>query len=149
MTRLELDARRAFRRLSRSRHGLLDCYAAADVFVFASRTETQGLVLLEAHGAGRAGRLDRRAGHGSILKPGCGALVVPRSTDEFAPASCACSTIRRCAEHLDGAGRALCAGLVIRLMARRLAELYGDIRCCHAPQRVSPDSRGLIAAAAV
>src|SRR6202161_178490 len=28
--------------------GLADCYAAADVFVFASRTGTQGLVLLEA-----------------------------------------------------------------------------------------------------
>src|SRR3569833_1773156 len=32
--------------------GLLDCYAAADVFVFASRTETQGLVLLEAMAQG-------------------------------------------------------------------------------------------------
>lgn len=31
---------------------LPDCYAAADVFVFASRTETQGLVLLEAMAAG-------------------------------------------------------------------------------------------------
>ena len=32
---------------------LIDCYAAADTFVFASRTETQGLVLLEALAAGR------------------------------------------------------------------------------------------------
>jgi glycosyltransferase involved in cell wall biosynthesis len=31
---------------------LPDCYAAADVFTFASRTETQGLVLLEAMAAG-------------------------------------------------------------------------------------------------
>ena len=31
---------------------LLDCYAAADAFVFASRTETQGLVLLEAMAQG-------------------------------------------------------------------------------------------------
>lgn len=31
---------------------LPDCYAAADAFVFASRTETQGLVLLEALAAG-------------------------------------------------------------------------------------------------
>ena len=34
------------------RTDLPDCYAAADVFVFASRTETQGLVLLEAMAAG-------------------------------------------------------------------------------------------------
>jgi glycosyltransferase involved in cell wall biosynthesis len=31
---------------------LLDCYCAADAFVFASRTETQGLVLLEAMALG-------------------------------------------------------------------------------------------------
>jgi 1,2-diacylglycerol 3-alpha-glucosyltransferase len=36
--------------LDRHRDCLPDCYAAADVFVFASRTETQGLVLLEADG---------------------------------------------------------------------------------------------------
>jgi len=34
------------------RSELPDCYAAADVFTFASRTETQGLVLLEAMAAG-------------------------------------------------------------------------------------------------
>ncbi|MDR2195601.1 MAG: glycosyltransferase [Gallionellaceae bacterium] len=33
-------------------HELPDCYAAADAFVFASRTETQGLVLLEAMAMG-------------------------------------------------------------------------------------------------
>ncbi len=32
---------------------LNDCYAAASLFVFASRTETQGLVLLEAMAQGR------------------------------------------------------------------------------------------------
>jgi glycosyltransferase involved in cell wall biosynthesis len=31
---------------------LLDCYAAGNAFVFASRTETQGLVLLEAMAQG-------------------------------------------------------------------------------------------------
>ncbi len=34
------------------RNELPDCYAAADIFTFASRTETQGLVLLEAMAAG-------------------------------------------------------------------------------------------------
>ena len=41
-----------FCRLSRAPSPPADCYAAADVFVFASRTETQGLVLLEAMAAG-------------------------------------------------------------------------------------------------
>ena len=47
---------------------LLDCYAAADAFVFASRTETQGLVLLEAMAQGAPGGLHRGAGH--ALDPG-------------------------------------------------------------------------------
>ena len=34
------------------RRGLLDCYRAGDVFVFASATETQGLVLIEAMALG-------------------------------------------------------------------------------------------------
>ena len=42
---------------------LLDCYSAADVFVFASSTETQGLVLIEAMALRRADRVDRGHGH--------------------------------------------------------------------------------------
>ena len=49
--------------LSRERE-LLDCYRAGDLFVFSSKTETQGLVLLEVDGARRAGRLDGAHGHG-------------------------------------------------------------------------------------
>ena len=42
-----------FRRLPGSATGhCSDCYRAGDVFVFASRTETQGLVLLEAMALG-------------------------------------------------------------------------------------------------
>jgi len=43
---------------------LRDCYAAADVFTFASHTETQGLVLLEVHGHRAAGAGDSRPGSG-------------------------------------------------------------------------------------
>ena len=45
------------------RNALLDCYCAGDAFVFASRTETQGLVLLEAMALGPAGRVHGRDGH--------------------------------------------------------------------------------------
>ncbi len=55
---------------------LLDCYAAADVFVFASRTETQGLVLLEAMAQGAPLVSTAHLGTRSVLKEGCGALIV-------------------------------------------------------------------------
>jgi 1,2-diacylglycerol 3-alpha-glucosyltransferase len=57
---------------------LLDCYAAGDVFVFASRTETQGLVLLEAMAQGTPVVSTAELGTRSILTPASGALVAPR-----------------------------------------------------------------------
>ena len=56
---------------------LPDCYAAADVFVFASRTETQGLVLIEALAAGVPVIALSEMGTTDILAPGRGAFSPP------------------------------------------------------------------------
>ena len=63
---------------------LPDCYAAGDAFVFASRTETQGLVLLEAMAQGTPVVSTAELGTRSILTPGCGAFVVPEDEAAFA-----------------------------------------------------------------
>ena len=63
---------------------LPDCYAAGDAFVFASRTETQGLVLLEAMAQGTPVVSTAELGTRSILTPGCGAFVVPEDEAVFA-----------------------------------------------------------------
>jgi glycosyltransferase involved in cell wall biosynthesis len=63
---------------------LPDCYAAGDAFVFASRTETQGLVLLEAMAQGTLVVSTAELGTRSILTPGCGAFVVPEEESAFA-----------------------------------------------------------------
>ena len=63
---------------------LLDCYAAASVFVFASRTETQGLVLLEAMAQGIPVVSTAELGARSVLVPGSGALVAEERVEEFA-----------------------------------------------------------------
>lgn len=62
---------------------LPDCYAAADVFVFASRTETQGLVLLEAMAAGLPVIALAEMGTVDILAPGRGALSPPADPQAF------------------------------------------------------------------
>src|SRR4030095_1672017 len=62
---------------------LPDCYAAGDAFVFASRTETQGLVLLEAMAQGTPVVSTAELGTRSILTPGCGAFVVPEDESPF------------------------------------------------------------------
>src|SRR5215831_12670239 len=65
---------------------LPDCYAAGDAFVFASRTETQGLVLLEAMAQGTPVVSTAELGTRSILTEGCGAFVVPEEQQAFAAA---------------------------------------------------------------
>jgi glycosyltransferase involved in cell wall biosynthesis len=65
---------------------LLDCYRAADVFVFASRTETQGLVLLEALALGTPVVSTAVMGTKTVLAGAGGALVVDEDLTSFADA---------------------------------------------------------------
>jgi len=68
------------------RQELPDCYAAADVFVFASRTETQGLVLLEAMAAGLPVIALAEMGTIDILAPARGAISPPAEPQAFGAA---------------------------------------------------------------
>ena len=63
---------------------LQSCYRAADVFVFASRTETQGLVLLEAMALGVPVVSTAVLGTRDVLAARQGALVAPEDVQAFA-----------------------------------------------------------------
>ena len=63
---------------------LWDCFAAGDAFVFASRTETQGLVLLEALALGVPVVAYAALGARDVLVPGCGAVIVEGGMEDFA-----------------------------------------------------------------
>ena len=63
---------------------LNDCYRSADVFVFSSKSETQGLVLLEAMAQGTPVVAIAELGTKSILIEGEGALIAPDEEIEFA-----------------------------------------------------------------
>jgi len=62
---------------------LPDCYAAANTFVFASRTETQGLVLLEAMAAGTAVVSTAVMGTADVLEDKEGALIADENVSNF------------------------------------------------------------------
>ncbi|MCX7174571.1 MAG: glycosyltransferase [Proteobacteria bacterium] len=68
--------------LDRTRE-LPDCYAAADLFVFPSKTETQGLVLLEAMAMGLPALGIPAMGAAEILSPRRGAVCAPDTPAEF------------------------------------------------------------------
>jgi len=65
---------------------LLDCYRAANAFVFASRTETQGLVLLEALALGVPVVSTAVMGTADVLRDVKGAVVAPDHLEGFADA---------------------------------------------------------------
>lgn len=107
--------------------GLLDCYAAADVFVFASRTETQGLVLLEAMAQGTPVVSTAELGTKFVLQPGSGALVVPENMTQFSSAVVRVLQDKALHEELRVRGRAYAQTWSSRLLAQRLADLYRSV----------------------
>jgi len=109
---------------------LPDCYAAGDAFVFASRTETQGLVLLEAMAQGTPVVSTAELGTRSILTPGCGAFVVPEDESQFAAA-----VVLALALPADDARRtqlhAHAQSWASQSMARKLIGFYETVRKSH------------------
>lgn len=62
---------------------LNDCYRAGDVFVFSSRTETQGLVLLEAMAQAVPIVSTAEMGTRDVLVEGCGVLIADEQLQDF------------------------------------------------------------------
>jgi glycosyltransferase involved in cell wall biosynthesis len=107
---------------------LLDCYRAADVFVFASRTETQGLVLLESLALGVPVVSTAVLGTKEVLEHAEGAIVVREDVAEFAAAVVSVLTEPTRRAELASAGRAFVERRwSSREMARRLLALYDDV----------------------
>lgn len=67
-----------------NRHTQLNsCYSAADIFVFSSRTETQGLVLLEAMAQGVAVVSTAELGTRDVLREGAGVWIAEEDIVDF------------------------------------------------------------------
>ena len=110
------------------KQALLDCYRAGDVFVFASRTETQGLVLLEAMALGVPVVAPAIMGTKDIVGPGRGALV--SSLDELEFTSKILTLLRDevLREKLSFEARDFAREWAARRMAERMAEFYVRVR---------------------
>jgi 1,2-diacylglycerol 3-alpha-glucosyltransferase len=107
--------------------GLNDCYAAADAFVFASRTETQGLVLLEAMAQSRPVVSTACLGTRSVLTEASGACVVEEHEQDFAAALSAVLRDRARAQRMGAQGLQWARQWSSLALAGRMAELYRDL----------------------
>jgi glycosyltransferase involved in cell wall biosynthesis len=124
---LGLEARVHFVGYLDRKGALLDCYAAADAFVFASRTETQGLVLLEAMAVGVPVISTAVMGTRDVVGPARGA-VVPRDDEaDFARAIVEVARSPELRARLSDEARAYVRGWHADALARRMAELYRQV----------------------
>jgi 1,2-diacylglycerol 3-alpha-glucosyltransferase len=113
------------------RTDLPNCYAAGDAFVFASRTETQGLVLLEAMAQGTPVVSTAELGTRSILTTDCGAFVVPEQEEVFADN--VIEALHLSAEDPRRAQlRAHAESWASPTLARRLVTFYERVKASHA-----------------
>lgn len=123
-TRLGLRDSARFLGYMDRRRDLPAAYAAADAFIFASRTETQGLVLLEAM-AQRCPVVGLSAmGTADILEPRRGCRVAPDDPAGFAKALLDLLNDPEARMRLGEEARAYAREWSDLALARRLAEIY-------------------------
>jgi glycosyltransferase involved in cell wall biosynthesis len=119
------------------RGALLDCYRAADAFVFASRTETQGLVLLEAMALGLPVISTAVMGTRDIVGPKRGALVPDDDEADFAEHIVRLMRDDNLRARLAEEGRAYVREWHAEALARKLVATYQDIAAIYAAARAT------------
>lgn len=106
---------------------LPDCYAAVDAFVFASRTETQGLVLLEAMAMGVPVVALAAMGTKDILASRRGCLVPADDPEAFATELLRLLADPALRQRLSDEARTYAGEWSDQAMAMRLAGLYRSL----------------------
>jgi glycosyltransferase involved in cell wall biosynthesis len=103
------------------------CYCAADVFVFASKTETQGLVLLEAMALGVPVVGLAEMGTKDVLREGAGCRIAPDEVAGFAGILKTLLCDRNAGQALGQAGKSYAAGWSETKMESEILRLYQSL----------------------
>ncbi len=120
---------------------LQGCFRAGDAFVFASRTETQGLVLLEAMALGVPVVSTAVLGTRDILAARRGALVAEDSVADFAAKVVRVLAQPELRRHLGQEAAAHAEEWSARAMAERMVALYEDLASEHRRRRGAGEPR--------
>lgn len=113
---------------------LEDCYCAADAFVFASRTETQGLVLLEAMALGVPVVSTAVMGTREVLIDGQGALIAPEEEEGFADLCLRVLGAPALRAQLARSGREHAQTWSAPALAERLLDYYREVAAARLPR---------------
>jgi glycosyltransferase involved in cell wall biosynthesis len=124
---LSLESRVRFVGYLDRESALLDCYRAADAFVFASRTETQGLVLLESMALAVPVISTAVMGTRDIVGPRRGALVPADDPQDFARAMVQIAKNPALRARLGEEAVAYSGEWRAEVMARRMLDLYSTV----------------------
>lgn len=100
------------------------CYASADVFVFASRTETQGLVLLEAMAQSVPVVALAEMGTKDVLREGEGVRIAQNNSIDFASKVASLLTDEHARQELGAKGKQYAHTWSANSLALRLAVFY-------------------------
>lgn len=112
---------------ARPRLQLKHYLAAATCFVFASQTETQGLVLLEAQASGLPVVAVRASGASEAVAPGeSGLLLEPGETEAFVAAVLSVTSDPDLRRRLSAGARAQAERFSVTTMATRTLEAYRE-----------------------
>jgi 1,2-diacylglycerol 3-alpha-glucosyltransferase len=105
---------------------LMDCYAASNIFVFASRTETQGLALLEAMAMRVPAVSISCLGSADTLQSKSGAIVVPDDEQQFAAETCKLLEDKEECARLGKMGRVYARAWTASTMVHELSAVYRE-----------------------
>lgn len=108
---------------------LNDCYRSADIFVFASRTETQGLVLLEAMAQGTAVVSTAELGTLDVLREGSGVWIAKEELIDFSDKVVRMLKDGEARKQLGSAGREYALDWSARRQAERMLTFYKSTVC--------------------
>jgi glycosyltransferase involved in cell wall biosynthesis len=107
---------------------LEDCYSAADLFLFASRTETQGLVLLESMALGTPVVSTAVMGTSEVLVDGEGCRVAEEELTDFSSKVITLLEDEGQRTALSLSAQNYAEGWSAPVMARRMETLYSAVR---------------------
>jgi len=103
---------------------VIRCYLAADLFVFASTSETQGMVLLEAMAGGCPVVAVRASGVYDVVKDGYNGFKAPESTESWAKAVATLLEDKQLLSALSENSRVFAENYSVEKITEKVSRLY-------------------------